>query len=201
MSSWTSRDNCREKGEMIQKQTEGIDREREWKRKECMRGSSVPVWLELQAEPNFIRPSIPTVWLPHLPAVPRGDATHTHAHKVLCIACTHMLLQASELAHTHTHGLKLLRRNKSWRAGWSPFCFLSKSCIFAPQQRRRHHNLPSTYRVSFPAAKRKKKMLRVFVCCVYLSRPLRGQTVWVSCGRSESVVKSERLFKTEWMWL
>lgn len=121
-----------------------------------------------------------------------------HTHKVLCAACTHMLLQASKLSLSHTHTrTEVLKRNKSWRAGWSPFCFLSKSFIFAPQQACRHHNLPSRYSLAFE----KKERLCVFVCYVYLSGPLRGQSVWVPCGLSDSSVTSRRLFKTAWMWL
>lgn len=36
--------------------------------------------------------------------------------------------------------------------------------------------------------KKKKVTLWVLACYVYFSRSLHGQTVWVSCGMSESVV-------------
>lgn len=47
--------------------------------------------------------------------------------------------------------------------------------------------------------KKKKVTLWVLACYVYFSRSLHGQTVWVSCGMSESVVMSEQLSETEWM--
>lgn len=43
-------------------------------------------------------PSVPTVWLLHLPAV---SSEMPHTHTVLCTACTHMLLQASKSTHTN----------------------------------------------------------------------------------------------------
>lgn len=81
--------------------------------------------------------SLPTVWL--LQQFPE-EMPHTKK-PLYCSYKPHM--------HTWT---KVLKRNKSWRAGWSPFCFLSKSSIFAPQQQHRHHKLPSRYGISFPAA-------------------------------------------------
>lgn len=132
---------------------------------------------------------IPTVWLLHLPAHPRGYAPHTHTdtntlNKVLWIAGTHMLLQASKtLTQTQSSAFK---RNKSCRAGWSPFCFLSKSFIFAPQQEPRHHNSHSRYSVAVPTVKKTERPC-AFVWYVYLSGPLRGQAA-VLCGLRESFV-------------
>lgn len=119
-------------------------------------------------------------------------STHTYKH-------THTENPLYRL-HTHaptslTHELKRSEEIRAEGQGGVHSAFSAKSFIFAPQQRRRHHNLPSRYSISFPTMEKKKKKarLRVFVCYVYFSRPLRGQTVWVSCGLSES----ERLFKTE----
>ena len=98
----------RKRGEMIQKQTER-ERESERERSACV-ALLFQCGFGLQAEPNLIRPSIPTVWLPHLPAVPpRRCHTHTHTHTPprthtpLYSPHPHGPTSLRTLAHTHTH--------------------------------------------------------------------------------------------------
>lgn len=137
--------------------------------------------------------AIPTVWLLHLPAYPRGDAPHTHtdantltkSSELPVHTCSYKPQKLSQDTHTHTQSWAF-KRNKSCRAGWSPFCFLSKSFIFAPQQEPRHHNSHSRYSVAVPTVKKTERPC-AFVWYVYLSGPLRGQAA-VLCGLRESFV-------------
>lgn len=72
-------------------------------------------------------PSLPTVWI----LLPRGDATHSHTQTssaLLSYTCSYK----PQNTHRHTH-----TRNRSWRAGWSPSCFFSKSLILTPQKDHR----------------------------------------------------------------
>lgn len=106
-------------------------------------------------------PSLPTVWI----LLPRGDATHSHTQKPS--ALLHKLLQAPK--HTHTH-----IRNRSWRAGWSASCFLSKSLILTPQ--KEHRGIVTylkTTVLQFPLWKN-----TAFVCGMCLSGLLRGCSAW-----------------------
>lgn len=153
-----------------------------------MCGFSVQIWLLFLAEPNFIHPYTHSLTAASASTSQRICPPHTHrykhTHKVLWIPGTHMLLQASKtLTQTQSSAFK---RNKSCRAGWSPFCFLSKSFIFAPQQEPRHHNSHSRYSVAVPTVKKTERPC-AFVWYVYLSGPLRGQAA-VLCGLRESFV-------------
>lgn len=91
--------------------------------------------------------------MPHTNTLTHSTHTHTKSSVLPAHTCSYKPCTWTEV----------LRRNKSWRAGWSPFCSLSKSFIFAPQQRCRHRNLPSRYSISFPTVKKKRKQ-----GCVYL---------------------------------
>lgn len=105
------------------------------------------------------------------------EMPHTHTHTVLCTALhTHAPTSLKTHVHMWTEGLK---RNKSCRAGWSPFCFLSKSFIFAPQQECR--SAPSSYSIAFPSVRGTEGCLylcamhiRVGPCSVSPVRPHRG---------------------------
>lgn len=157
-----------------------------------MRGFSI--WLLFLAEPNFIHRythslTAASASIPQRRCPPTHTHRYKHTHKVLWIASTHMLLQASKTLTRHTHTQTqswAFKRNKSCRAGWSPFCFLSKSFIFAPQQEPRHHNSHSRYSVAVPGVKKTERPC-AFVWYVYLSGPLRGQAA-VLCGLRESFV-------------
>lgn len=157
-----------------------------------MRGSCVPVWLELQHEPNFIRPCVAypqsdCYICQHFPA----EMPHTNTLSQNPLYWPHV---SSSLTHAHPW-TEVLRRNKSLRAGWSPFCFLSKSFIFAPQRRRRHHNLPSRYGISLPTVKKERKRGRVYFNAMCI---LVDPCVVKLCGY---LVAWVRVFKSEWTGL
>lgn len=131
------------------------------------------VCFDLHAEPKFIRLYTHSLTAPSASSSLRRCHTQKHSHIVH--TCTkssalpvHTCSCKPQKSQTHTW-TKVLWRNKSWKAGWSPFCFLSKSFIYAPQQQqRRHHKLPLRYGISFPTVRKKdSEAVCIWTQCVF----------------------------------
>lgn len=139
-----------------------------------MRGSSLQIWLLLPAEPNFIPP------YPQSESCFPEEMPHTHTHKSPLHCYTSSCKPQN--THTHTHTNTHIR-NRSWRAGWSASCFLSKSLILTPQ--KEHRGIVTylkTTALQFPLWKN-----TAFVCSMCLSGLLRGWSAW-------ALVQTESLF-------